>query len=139
MLRDLFLQTYAAIPATLTREQIEQTVEAYLASYATNDIAARAALFADNAVAEEPVGTPPITGRAALRTFWQGSVDAGWSCANKLKRIIVNGNEACIVFQSELSVAGQGSVSLEVFETLAFDESCHILHLRAFNDKTCLT
>jgi steroid delta-isomerase len=138
MLKDMFLETYAAIPASVDRARIERTVTAYLASYAGNDIAGRAALFADDVVAEEPVGTPPIEGLAALKAFWQGSRDAGWSVANRLKRIVVNGDEACIVFESELSVPGQGAVTLEVFETLAFDGEGRIRRLRAYNDKTCL-
>ena len=139
MLKDMFLETYAAIPASVDRARIERTVTAYLASYAGNDIAGRAALFADDVVAEEPVGTPPIEGLAALKAFWQGSRDAGWSVANRLRRIVVNGDEACIVFESELSVPGQGSVSLEVFETLAFDGEGRIRRLRAYTDKTCLS
>ncbi|QZP07614.1 nuclear transport factor 2 family protein [Caenibius sp. WL] len=138
MLKDVFLETYATIPASVDRTRIKQTVAAYLASYADNDITGRAALFADEVVAEEPVGTPPIEGLAALKAFWQGSRDAGWSVANRLKRIIVNGNEACIVFESDLAVPGQGAVSLEVFETLAFDQEGRILRLRAYNDESCL-
>lgn len=139
MLKELFLETYASIPASLDRAQIEQTVTAYLASYAVNDIAGRARLFADDAVAEEPVGTKPLAGIAALKAFWQNSLDAGWSVTNRLKRIVINGNEACIVFQSDLAVNGQGAVSLEVFETLVFDAYGRIRHLRAYNDKTCLS
>lgn len=138
MLRDIFLETYSTIPSTTTRAHIGRAVRAYLSSYASNDIAGRATLFADDIVAEEPVGLPPIRGREALVAFWQASIDAGWQCHNKLERLVVNGNEAFVSFRSELSMPGNGSVSLDVFETLAFDRRGLIQHLRAYNDETCL-
>ena len=46
MLRDLFRETYAAIPATVPRTHIVAAVESYLASYATHDLGGRAQLFA---------------------------------------------------------------------------------------------
>lgn len=139
MLKNFFRDTYAAIPATVDRARIVATVEAYLASYAAGDIAGRAHLFAQDAVAEEPVGTPPIVGLDTLKAFWQGTVDAGWHCTNTPKRIVVNGNEACVLFQSELAVEGQGAVTLEVYETLVFDDEGRILSLRAYNDESCLS
>ena len=138
MLQDFFRETYAAIPATVDRAHIVAAVEAYLASYAASDIAGRTRLFADSVVAEEPVGTPPMVGLSALKAFWQGSLDAGWRCTNTPKRIVVNGNEACVLFHSELVVEGQGSVTLEVFETLVFDDEGRIVSLRAYNDESCL-
>lgn len=139
MLRDLFLETYSAIPAKSTRAHIERVVRAYLSSYTDGDIAGRVGLFAENVEAEEPVGTAPIRGRDALVAFWQGTVDAGWRCTNTLERLVVNGDEAFLCFRSDLSLEGQGSVSLKVFETLVFDEHGLIRQLRAFNDQTCLS
>ena len=138
MLKDFFLQTYAAIPATVDRTHIVAAVEAYLASYSSGDMAARAALFADDVIAEEPVGMPPMVGLEALKGFWHGSLEAGWRCTNTPQRIVVNGNEACVLFRSELAVEGQGSITLDVFEILAFNDAGLIRHLRAFNDAGCL-
>lgn len=138
MLKDVFLASYAAIPATVERAHIEQAVSAYLASYAANDISGRADLFADNAIAEEPVGSTPIHGKAALAEFWGQTQAAGWSVENELKRIVVNGNEACVVFESVMSVPDQGTVTLEVYETLVFNNQGKIERLRAYNDKSCL-
>ena len=138
MLRDLFRETYAAIPATVPRTHIVAAVESYLASYTANDLAGRALLFAQDVVAEEPVGTAPMRGLDALKAFWKGSLDAGWRCTNTPQRIVVNGNEACVLFRSELAMEGQGAVTLEVFETLVFDDTGLICALRAYNDESCL-
>ena len=138
MLRDFFLQSYAAIPASVTRGHIERVVRAYLDSYANADIAGRVTLFAEDVVAEEPVGHPPIVGRDALVAFWEGARDAGWEVRNQLSKLVVNGHEAIIVFRSVLSVPDQGSVAVDIYETLEFNDQGLISKLRAYNDEGCL-
>jgi steroid delta-isomerase len=49
---------------------METLFEAYLDAHARNDLAAVVALFADGAVLEDPVGTEPHRGRAAIRAFY---------------------------------------------------------------------
>jgi ketosteroid isomerase-like protein len=139
MLRDVFLSTYESIKPKVTRAHIEQTVRTYLSSYAVNDIEGRRALFADDVIAEEPIGAVRIEGLDALTKFWRGSLDAGWQCANHLTRLVVNGDEAMVHFRSDLSLSGEGGVTLEVFETLVFNDKGRIKHLRAYNDATCLS
>lgn len=139
MLRDIFLATFDSIKPKIARAHIEQTVRTYLSSYATNDIAGRRALFADDVVAEEPIGAVRIEGLDALVGFWQGSLDGGWKVANHLVRLVVNGDEAIVHFRSDLSLTGEGAVTLEVFETLVFNEQGRIQRLRAYNDATCLS
>lgn len=50
----------------------------------------------------------------------------------------MNGDEALIVFVSTLTVPGEGSVRLRVFEHLEFAADGRIARLRAFNDASCL-
>ena len=138
MLTDFFLNTYAAIPAAVSRASVARVVATYLESFAAGDMAARETLFADDCIIEEPVGTAPIYGKDDLVAFWKATADAGWKVRNELQRLIVHGNEAAVLFRSVLEVEGQGSVSLDVFETLVFDETGRISRLRAYNDATCL-
>ena len=42
-------------------------------------------------------------------------------------------------FRSDLSLTGEGEVTLEVFETLVFNDKGRIQRLRAYNDATCLS
>lgn len=139
MLRDVFLSTYESIKPKVARAHIEQTVRTYLSSYATNDIEGRRILFADDVIAEEPIGAVRIEGLDALVGFWEGSLNAGWKCANHLQRLVVNGDEALVHFRSDLTLSGEGGVTLEVFETLVFNDKGRIKHLRAYNDATCLS
>jgi ketosteroid isomerase-like protein len=139
MLRDTLLQMAAGIPSGIGRARIEAAVRAYLDSYAAKDIEGRAALFADDVVVEEPVGGPPMRGKAALVAFWNATVDAGWTTRNDLERIVVCGDEALIVFTAHLAVEGQGGAEMQVFENLAFDPQGRIVRLRAFNDASCVS
>ena len=54
-----------------------------------------------------------IEGLEALVGFWQGSLDGGWKVANHLVRLVVNGDEAIVHFRSDLSLTGEGAVTLE--------------------------
>ncbi len=54
--------------ATDTRA-IEAVVEAYVRHLNAQDVEAVVALYADDASVEDPVGSEPIRGRAAIRRF----------------------------------------------------------------------
>ncbi len=138
MLETFFHESWDAIPAHNAREHIVAAIGRYLGSYAEADLEGRAALFADDVVAEEPVGAPPMRGKAALIAFWKATLDAGWRVGNRLEQAVVNGDEALIVFVSTLAVPGEGSVRLRVFEQLEFAADGRIVRLRAFNDAGCL-
>lgn len=60
-----------------TQEHMKSVLQQYLDGFNTGDAAALAALFADDAVIEDPVGTPPIQGRAAVEEFYRNAVAAG--------------------------------------------------------------
>lgn len=138
MLEEFFRKSFEAIPARHSRQHIVDTVEAYLASYDGPDLERRTALFADDIVAEEPVGAAAMRGKAALVAFWKATAQAGWTVRNRLEQVVVNGDEALVVFISTLTVPDQGSVRLKVFECLEFDADGRIVRLRAFNDPGCL-
>lgn len=129
---------FAAAPAPLARTQVEQVVATYIASHQRPDFDLRATLFAEDIIAEEPVGAPPMVGKAALRAFWEGSHAAGWRAALTLEQIVVGGNEALVIFTARLSTAEAGAANLRVFENLVFDAAGRIVRLRAFNDAGCI-
>ena len=139
MLKDTLLTMAVGVPCPLGRDRIEAVARAYLGSYARGDMDGRAMLFADDVVAEEPVGGPPMNGKPALIQFWRSTAEAGWRIENRLERIVVCGNEALLVFTATMTVEGQGTARMQVFENLAFDGEGRIVRLRAFNDATCVS
>ncbi len=139
MLKQALTGMLQGVTATVTREHVEAVVRAYLASFASKDQDARAALFADGAVADDPVGLPAHVGKAALRAFWAPSDEGPAQFSSVLHRIIHCGNEAMVHFTVTMAMPGLGEVAIEGFETLAFDDQGKITRLRAFWDESCLS
>ncbi|MER6812851.1 nuclear transport factor 2 family protein [Spirillospora sp. NPDC000708] len=60
-----------------TQEQMKSTLQAYVDGFNSGDPAAVTGLFADDAVVVDPVGNPPMEGRAAIDEFYGNAVAAG--------------------------------------------------------------
>lgn len=118
----------------LTREHMERSARAYLATYLNGDLATRAALFADDAVFEDPVGSRPLRGMAEIMPFWKQAHDAGWWCGHDLRSVVVSGQEVMLHFISNMSLPGLEPATMEVFESQAFNDAGKIVHLKAYFD-----
>jgi steroid delta-isomerase len=60
-----------------TEEQMKSALQAYVDGFNSGDPAAVTGLFADDAVVVDPVGDPPMEGRAAIDEFYGNAVAAG--------------------------------------------------------------
>lgn len=60
-----------------TQEHMKQALQTYIDAFNANDALTVSGLFADDAVVEDPVGNPPITGRAAIDEFYTNAVASG--------------------------------------------------------------
>jgi ketosteroid isomerase-like protein len=69
-LREMFVKA-ALDRGTGAEDRARRAALAYIDTFGNGDIDARVALFAPEASFEDPAGTPPITGHAALRAFWE--------------------------------------------------------------------
>ena len=132
------VRTVMVSSTKLSREHMEQAARKYLVSYLTADIDGRAALFAEDAIFEDPVGAPPIRGLPAIVKFWEGAKDIRWWAAHDVRRVVVCGNEVMLHFVSTMRVPGLKQSSMEVFEQQVFDEAGKIAHVRVYFDENCL-
>ena len=134
MLREMFVET-ARQRHTEAASRAKAAGRAYLNSFATGDIDARVALFAADATFEDPIGSPPMQGHAALRAFWEGA--AGMTVRMDLEHIAACANTCAMVFTATISIpaAGDGGesdgTSLRVVETLEVDDEGLIKTMRA--------
>jgi steroid delta-isomerase len=110
------------------------TIETFLASYRVKDVAARIALFADDIWFDDPVGTPPILGKAAMNQYFVDTVAGGWDIDLVPKKIIVNGNEAASITEVTASVGGSTPMTTTIVQTFIFDDAGKIKTLRVFAD-----
>ncbi len=62
--------------STLNDQHIKDALQAYVDAISGDDVEAVVALFSEDAVVEDPIGTEPQHGKDALRAFYQIAVDA---------------------------------------------------------------
>lgn len=113
-----------------TPEGMLAAVHRYIRALNDADLEGVVALYADDAVVEDPVGTPPHRGRDAIRAFYAGSV------ALQLQvrldgEVRIAANQAAFAFQVRFAWNGQDTTisPIDVFE---FNEQGLITHMRAF-------
>jgi steroid delta-isomerase len=105
-------------------------VHGYVAAFAEGDAAAAAALFADDATIEDPVGTPIKRGRAEILDFYTGSMATG-------AKLELQGDPRCagdsvaFAFAVKLEWGGQKSV-IEVIDTFRLNADGKITEMRAY-------
>lgn len=111
-----------------TAEQISDTVVKYLEAVAGGDAAVVAALYAENGTLEDPVGTAPREGRAAVQEFYGGL--AGADISTELLTLRVAGNTAAFHFRVTTK-AGEQSYIVEPIDVMTFNEAGEIASMRA--------
>jgi steroid Delta-isomerase len=110
--------------------QMTAVVHAYIAGFGNGDPAAIAALFADDATVEDPVGTPIKHGKAEILEFYTGSMATG-AKLELLGDPRCAGDYVAFPFAVKLEWGGQKSV-IEVIDTFRIDANGKISEMRAF-------
>lgn len=138
MIQAMMKQLLGTIQSDVSAEQVKAAVNGYLDSWRTGDAQARIALFTDNAVFEDPVGAPPLEGKAALLEFWQRAASQT-TFEPTLERLVVCGNEAMVAFSLRITVTGLPSCTLQILENFQLDKHGKIRRLRAFWDESSVS
>ena len=113
-----------------TREQMVAVVEAYVDAFAREDVGGVLALFAEDAVVEDPVGSEPKRGRAQYEPFFVGTVGSGAKLT--LDGPIRTGPDyAAFAFHVDLTWEGQ-PMRIDVIDVFHFDADAKIRHMQAF-------
>lgn len=114
---------------------IRGTIESYQATFNSGDRDAWLALFADDGLLEDPVGSPPRQGREGLSAFWQ-EIHEGrrGGVAGRVRMVqgpAVCGLEAAWAFELRIPLGDKAAV-VEIIDEAAFSEDGRIRRLRAF-------
>lgn len=113
-----------------TPEQMIAAVDGYIAGFEAGDPAMIAALFADDATVEDPVGTPIKSGKAEVLAFYTMSMATG-------AKLELMGDPRCagdyvaFPFKVKLLWEGRGS-AIEVIDTFRINDDGKITEMRAF-------
>ena len=119
------------------RQAIVERVERYFDTWRTGDVDARRRLFAPHALLEDPVGSAPVEGSAALEALWRHIAADGASFEPRLRRVIVSGREALAMGIVKTLPTHGAAVVTEIFATFEFDRAVEIRRLRIYRDESC--
>ena len=110
--------------------KMEAAVNAYVAAFEAGSADQVAALYAQDATVEDPIGSPIHHGREAIRAFYAESMKTG----AKLKLegpVRVTGDYAVFPFSVNLNYDG-GHKRIDVIDTFRFNEANEVVEMRAY-------
>ncbi|WP_305093167.1 nuclear transport factor 2 family protein [Prescottella sp. R16] len=108
---------------------IEKTVTAYMEALGSKSADRIAALFADGATVEDPVGTEPKRGVEEIRAFFTATEKIDQTA--ELLTIRVAGNSAAFHFRVTTK-AGDKTYVIEPIDVMTFDDDAKITSTRAY-------
>ena len=118
----------------LEAERVRSVVDAYVDSYRRNDKQACLDLFAPDAVWHDPVGEPPHVGHEGIGAFWDQGRTLAESIVLEPKDIIVCANQAAMVFEINVNLAGGSGMTIDAVEIFVLDDDARIAQLSAYWD-----
>jgi steroid Delta-isomerase len=113
-----------------TPEQMEAAVHAYVEAFDKGDPELAVAIFAEDAVIEDPVGTPLKVGQEAIRAFYTANMATG-------AKLVLDGQIRCatdhaaFAFHATLRMDGQ-DLEAHVIDVFAFNADGKVREMRAF-------
>jgi steroid delta-isomerase len=114
------------------RDAMIAAVQTHCRASTEDDFDAWVKIWADDAVVEDPVGSPPHRGIEALRTtFWTMARNAAPRLTLN-EAVIVCGNEAIAIMTAEVGPADNRRTLSPVVDHFTFDETARIARMRAF-------
>ncbi|MBQ0796284.1 MAG: nuclear transport factor 2 family protein [Zhongshania sp.] len=105
-------------------------VEQYISALSSHDMAVITDLYADDAVLEDPVGSDPLVGKAAIVRFYEVAFSSGIS-ARLDGPVRLVANHAVFPFVVELN-PGNGEMRIDVIDQFTFNDDNKIVAMKAF-------
>jgi|GEM_PF-272667 len=125
--------TAASQPKKASEQQMRSALQAYIDLFNSHDGKGLAALFADNARIEDPVGGERIVeGRAAIDEFYRGAV----TMVDRLELVAPirasHGASAAMAFDIHMQDKGQ-PILIRVIDVMTFDANGKIVDMKAYH------
>ncbi|MFT7403841.1 nuclear transport factor 2 family protein [Zhongshania sp.] len=105
-------------------------VEQYIRALTEHDMAAIRNLYADDATVEDPVGSEPLSGKAAIIRFYEVAFSSGIS-ARLDGPVRIAANHAVFPFVVELN-PGNGEMRIDVIDQFTFNDDNKVIAMKAF-------
>ena len=96
------------------------------------DIDAWLSTFAEDAVSQDPVGAPPLSGQAARRQFFEGIAGAFEKVRLFEDQVFINGNEAAVKWTGRGTGKNGREVTFEGIDIFEINDAGKIQTLRGY-------
>jgi steroid delta-isomerase len=110
------------------QEKMAAAPAAYLEALSNKNLEGLLALYADDAVIEDPVGSDPHVGIEAIRAFYEGVVDFDLD-ASLSGQVRVAGDEVAFPFTCKNPAAG---LTMNIIDLFKFNDEGKVSSMRAF-------
>jgi len=114
----------------LSEEHIRNVMQQYVDAITEGDVEGILNLFAEDAVVEDPIGSPPKVGKAALREFYEMTVES-------VETMILEGNPrardnwgACAMLAYPAGM--DGKMEVETLDVMEFNDEGEVVAMTAY-------
>jgi steroid delta-isomerase len=132
--RAIMTASKAPMMTQMTPEQIEDAVEEYFNSVGAFDVPRFVNNFAPDGVLEDPVGTPPVQGTAAITAFITNIIAPFQDIKHKIQDINVCGNEAAVNWKLNLKTTIGKKIVIDGMGVFKFNQNGKLQSVREFWD-----
>lgn len=113
------------------QQQMKAAMQAYIDTFNRGDAAGIAALYADDATVEDPVGSAVKSGKDAITAFYAMAVQTGARLRLAVPIRGSHANAAAMAFDVELYMQGQKSI-IQVIDVMTFNAEGKFQSMRAY-------
>ena len=115
-----------------TPQQMEAAFVAYCDRLTAGDADGVAALFADDATIEDPLGVRRYSGRAEIQAFYKGAIERASPQVRLIGPVRTSYvNEAAAPMQSRSNFGGTPK-EIDIIDVFAFDDAGLIISMKAY-------
>jgi steroid delta-isomerase len=106
---------------------MKAAMQAYIDKFNSSSAEAVAALYAESATIEDPVGSPPKQGKPAILEFYKSSIATGAKLALDAPIRGSHGSAAAMAFSAKI-----GPLTVRVIDVMTFDEDGKFTSMKAY-------
>jgi len=110
-----------------SEQTMKAAMQAYIDAFNSGSAAAVAALYAEDATVEDPVGSPPKRGRREIEAFYAHTIASGAKLALDAPVRGSHGAAAAMAFSARI-----GPVTVRVIDVMTFDEAGRFTSMKAY-------
>ncbi len=114
-----------------SEQKMKEGLQAYIDTFNRADADGIAALYADDATVEDPVGSPVKHGKKAITEFYRMAVQTGAKLKLAAPIRGSHGNAAAMAFDVELNMPA-GRMVIRVIDVMTFNDEGKFTSMRAY-------